>query len=267
LDFIGEVGSGRPGSEIREVRAMSVATEFAFGQGAPVALTQEVRPMPDSTHYPQSLDSALLSALLNQEHLGVGVCSGDGALTMLNPTMEEMLGEGVIVASAASWARRYHLHDEHGEPLAPGQDPLARALGGETVASQVICVRHPEKEPRFMRCNAFPIPAPGGGVLAAVVLATDITDWVNEQLRLAALRDQLVDTVNHEVRTPLSVIMGHAELITEQSALPDDLSWSVGAIDRAAGHLAKVVDTISEIADESLAASPCVPKAPTHAER
>lgn len=237
---------------------MSVATEFAFEQGPAVALTQEVRPMSDSTHDPQSLDSALLTALLNQEQLGVGVCSGDGVLTMLNPTMETMLGESAIVASPANWARRYHLHDEHGEPLAPGEDPLARALAGETVACQLVSVRSPGDESRFLRCNAFPIPAPDGGVFAAVVLATDITDWVNEQLRLDALRNQLVDTVNHEVRTPLSVIMGHTELINEQAALPDDLSWSVGAIDRAAGHLAKVVETISEIADESMTASPGV---------
>jgi hypothetical protein len=52
--------------------------------------------------------------------------------------------------------------------------------------------------------------------------------------------------------------MGHTELINEQTELPDDLSWSVGAIDRAAGHLAKVVETISEIADESMTASPGV---------
>lgn len=236
---------------------MSVARAMVPEQVASAATAWDIRSITDAAAYAPSLESALFNALLNQEHLGVGVCGPDGVLTMLNPALEEMLGEKYAPAEQPTWVRRYHFHDELGEPLAAGADPLARALRGETVTGQVVCIRRPRRAPRYMRCSAFQLRDANGDLLAAVVLAVDITDWMAGQVRLDQLRDQLVTAVNHEVRTPLAVIMGHMELIGEcQAPVPEALSWSLDAMGRATGHLEEVVNTISQIADESLAVAP-----------
>lgn len=241
---------------------MSVLAELAFAWPARrgrrhAAAKKPARGMAmssKSTHNGSDIESALFAALLNQEHLGVGVCGRDGVLTLVNPALEEMLGERHDPGAQPSWLRRFHLHDEQGRPLGRGQDPLARALHGETVTAQVVTVRRPEQPVRFLRCSAFQLRGSASELLAAVMLAVDITDWMAEQHVLDDLRDRLVTAVNHEVRTPLAVISGHMELITDQAApLPENLTWSLGAIDRATAHLGEVVDTISEIADQSIA--------------
>lgn len=202
------------------------------------------------------LESALFAALLNQDHLGVGVCGRDGVMTMLNPALQDMLGAKDVPAAQSTWLRRFHLHDEQGRPLGRGQDPLARALRGESVTAQVVTVRRPDQPVRFLRCSAFQLRGSKSEMLAAVVLAVDVSEEMAEQHQLDELRDKLVSAVNHEVRTPLAVISGHMELITEQGSVPESLVWSIGAIDRATAHLGAVVDTISEIADQSIAIAP-----------
>ncbi|HET9499189.1 MAG TPA: histidine kinase dimerization/phospho-acceptor domain-containing protein [Marmoricola sp.] len=207
-------------------------------------------------HVPE-IESALFAALLNQQHLGVGVCSPDGVLMMANAAFDEMFGDDRLPVVQPAWPHRPHLHDEQGQPLDHGQDPLARALRGEVVTAQVVTVQRPDRPVRFLRCSAFQLRGSRARMLAAVIFAVDITDWMTEQHRLEELRDQLVTAVNHEVRTPLAVILGHMELINEQDTpLPESVTWSLEAIDRAAGHLEEVVGVISEIADESLAMGP-----------
>jgi signal transduction histidine kinase len=214
-------------------------------------------PSVPSTPTPPSIESALFAALLAQEHLGVGVCGHDGVLTMVDPALERMLGAKHVQAGQSSGLLAFDLHDEVGRPLRMEQDPLARALRGESVTAQMVTVRRSGQPVRFIRCSAFQLRDCASEVLAAVVLAVDVTDSMAEQHMLDELRDRLVAAVNHEVRTPLAVISGHMELITDHVApLPEDLAWSLGAIDRATGHLGDVVNTISEIADQSMAMGP-----------
>lgn len=58
----------------------------------------------------------------------------------------------------------------------------------------------------------------------------------------------VVDVLNHEIRTPLAILMGHAEIL-EDLALEDQAAHSVTAIAAAAARLAKVADALSRIAD------------------
>lgn len=236
---------------------MSVATGLACELDAGAVPAWGALSISETMPFATGLESALFTALLNQEHLGVGVSGPDGAFVMTNPTLEEMLGEQYGATAESTWSRRHHFHDQSGRPLAAGEEPLAKALRGETVTGQVVCVRRPREAARFLRCSAFQLRDPEVGILGAVMVAVDVTDWMAEQTRLGHLRDRLVTAVNHEVRTPLSVIMGHVELIKEQAApVSEELAWSLAAIDRASDHLAEVVERISEITDESLAGPP-----------
>lgn len=58
----------------------------------------------------------------------------------------------------------------------------------------------------------------------------------------------VVDVLNHEIRTPLAILMGHAEML-EDLALEDQAARSVSVISAAAARLAKVADALSRIAD------------------
>lgn len=62
------------------------------------------------------------------------------------------------------------------------------------------------------------------------------------------LRGQLVDTINHELRTPLATLLGHTELLQDLDLdLPEAAKHSLGAIVRAGERLLDLADTVSEI--------------------
>lgn len=206
-----------------------------------------------SSEPPQpEVQAALYSALLTQHEFGVAVCGSHGVLTMLSPAMEELLGAGFRPTPEHTWPSHFHLHDEGGKPLPAGRDPLARALRGERVHDQVVSVRRPGRSVRLIRCNALRLTTDRHEPPGAVVFAADITAQVAEQRRLDHLRDRLVTTVNHEVRTPLAIIRAHLELLEEDAeSVPQAVASSLQTMRRATSRLGEVVRTISALADEA----------------
>lgn len=201
-----------------------------------------------------TLQDCLLKALLDQEQMGVGVCDSDGALVMVSPALEAALGARYLRTPDSAWAGHYHLHDEHGRPLSPRGDPLARALRGEQITDEIVSVRRPDTPVRWIRCSAFPLRDANANAtfMGAAVFVVDVTTRFAERRRLDELRDRLVETVNHQVRTPLATMIGHLELIEPSvPELPEPVQWSLRAMTRAAERLAEVVRTISDLADES----------------
>lgn len=63
----------------------------------------------------------------------------------------------------------------------------------------------------------------------------------------------IVDVLNHEIRTPLAILMGHVELLSElalgELGVGDQAARAVTAIAAAADRLAEVADALSRMAD------------------
>ena len=198
------------------------------------------------------MDAALLDALLQQPHMAVGVCDAHGVLQMMSPAMERLLGLAYRPSSRPVWERSYHLYDEQGRCLPRHATPLARTVRGEQVTDQVVSVRRPGMPVRWGLANGFQLRGDGGEPIGAAVFVLDITARAEEIRRLDDLRDQLVDTVNHEVRTPVAKIQGHIELLEDSAeSLPESARWSVAAIHRATDRLVEVAATISHLAEQS----------------
>jgi PAS domain S-box-containing protein len=194
---------------------------------------------------------AVFESLLEQTQVGVGICDRDGDLVLISPTLAMALGAGYSPTPERTWADHYCLHDEQGRQLESGGDPLARAWHGERLTDELVSVRRPGEPVRWILCSGFPLRR-NGEQLGAAVFVLDVTARMAEQRRLDELRDRLVDTVNHEVRTPVAKIKGHLELLEPAvPALPTEVRWSVEAINRATERLAEVVTTISDLAEQS----------------
>lgn len=194
----------------------------------------------------------LREALLAQCELGVAFCEADGELAAINPALETMLGAHGQPSGPESWSACFHLYDESGEhPLPPLADPLARAVHGERVVDEIVAAR-PPGQLRFLRCNAHRLHHDDGTVAGAVVFVADATDEVTRHRKLDSLRDRLVETVNHELRTPVAVIKGHVELLQdEHAACSPTAQWSLEAITRGLARLEEVLDSIRELADRA----------------
>ncbi len=77
-----------------------------------------------------------------------------------------------------------------------------------------------------------------------------------EELRgLDTYKSQLLSTVSHELKNPLAAITGHLEILSSHDDLGAEISFSVGAMERASSRLVRVVDdllTLAEVADPNL---------------
>lgn len=198
------------------------------------------------------MEMALLDGLLQQPHMAVGVCDADGVLQMMSPAMERLLGLAYRPNRKPIWERAFHLYDEQGRRLPRNATPLARTVRGETVTDQVVSVRRPGQPVRWGLANGFQLHGEDHEAIGAAVLVLDITARAEEMRRLDDLRDRLVETVNHEVRTPVAKLKGHVELLEDAVAsLPEPVQWSFGAIRRATRRLDDVVATISDLAEQS----------------
>jgi len=69
-------------------------------------------------------------------------------------------------------------------------------------------------------------------------------ELIAELQQVADYKDRLLATVSHELKNPLSAILGYAEILAAEPGLSDVARASVAAIERGGGRLARVVDDL-----------------------
>lgn len=199
------------------------------------------------------MEQALLELLTSHSTLALAVSDAQGHLTFSTPALEAIVGWSVDDMSEKPSASRIPLYDAGGRrPLRPEEAPLARALLGEVVIDQICTLERPDGQVVHLRCNAAPLRSDEGEIRGAVCLVQDVTPEWSGLLKQTELRDRLISTVNHELRTPMAIIMGHAELLSEaatEESLSGPVRQSVEAIARASRELADITGTINGLVD------------------
>lgn len=201
-----------------------------------------------------SLEGIQLRTLITQTDVGIAACNRDGRLTMLSPGLERLLGIEFRPFAEDQLVDRFDLYDVAGERrLAPEEIPLMRARHGETVRDAVICARDSRGGLVHLRCHAAPVHDDSGELSGAIVLVEDVSaEWaaVRQQHEL---RDRLVSTINHQLRTPLTSLVGHTELLADRAEeVPEDLRRSLAAVTEAGARVAALLQTVTELVDLDL---------------
>lgn len=135
-----------------------------------------------------------------------------GEILRTNPAADRLLESALIrreLPPAERW-RSLTLETPEGKPLPLEGLPVARALKGETVRNALIVFRPAPERALWLSVSAAPI-AGAERVLGAVAVLVDMTEFQ----QLQEQRDIYLHTVSHDLRTPLTVIQGHAELLRE----------------------------------------------------
>ena len=109
-------------------------------------------------------------------------------------------------------------------------------------------MKAPGQPVRHLRVNATPMVGLDGERQGAWAVMTDVTSLV--AAARGELNQSLAETVNHNLRTPLTTMLGHAELLLDQQAdFPPEANRSLEAVWRAGQRLNEVVTWISEWID------------------
>jgi PAS domain S-box-containing protein len=191
-----------------------------------------------------------LRTLMRSSAFMLMACDVDGTITFISPGLQRILGQQFRHEPVADLARAADLSTWDGsEPLSADELPLLRALRGEIVTDALITVRSTTGGRAYLRSNGAPVTDGKGTVNGAIVVIQEITADHLAKGERDELREQLVSTVNHELRTPLAKLLGHAELLRDRNV--DDLAArsSIDAIWRAANDLKELADIITDLSD------------------
>jgi PAS domain S-box-containing protein len=193
--------------------------------------------------------SAELDASLNAIADGLIIYSPEGEIVRTNQIANKLLGFTYTECHETvkeRWAARCALQPD-GAPLPLEEIPAELASRRETVQGKVLVFPHPDGSKIWMSVSAGPIYAADGRLLGVVSTYTDITPLH----QLQEQRDVYVHTISHDLRAPLAVIHGHADLLgelVEQHHLEGLLESSVAAIQRGITRMNVMIQDLVDAA-------------------
>ena len=227
------------------------------------------------------LKGAIREAEYAEETLGVVVTESseakivlqDGRIVIANPAAASALGLPVSQLTDLTATEAMHgieIRDEQGTRY-DATALLERALNEEITVSMT----EPGRPERWYVVEAIR----HAGDLHNRILFT--AREVTEERRLASIRAEVVSLVSHDLRSPLTVVIGYLDLLSRPMPAEDHTR----ALDAARRNAARMADLLEDLlsatrAEELLAASELVPTplcalaedvvgslAPTHSER
>jgi PAS domain S-box-containing protein len=131
-----------------------------------------------------------------------------------------------------------------GKPLSLEDFPTSRALGGEIVVGTELVVRRPDGHETPLLANAAPVRNAEGEITGAVAILQDITP-----LSLERLREEFISVVTHDLKTPIGIIAGFAQLLErwmETKEATGQERVAITAIRSSARRMARMVQDLQD---------------------
>jgi PAS domain S-box-containing protein len=182
-----------------------------------------------------------LRATLDSLRDGVLVVSTHGTVVEINRSVMELTGilrKEEHLLPVTEWALRVNLRLRDGRPVPPEQLATLRALQGERPGSYDAILRRTDGTDLPVAISASPVFDRAGRPRLAVAVVRD----TSEAHRLAQTREELLATAAHELKTPLSVIKAHAQLLLRRADPEPGLQVIVRQVDRLTRLLQQILD-------------------------
>ncbi len=178
---------------------------------------------------------------------GVLVISPARAIVNANPAALRLLGcsdgQALDGLSSAEFARRYRVSYGDGSRVPADAMVLQRAFDSREPLQETLVVHPPGAEPRVLSVTAAAVATderPDGALVVGVL--HDVT----EADRFERMRDRFLSAAAHALKTPLTVIKTHAQLLA-RSDLPE-LAPATAAIGRQCDHMERLVQNLLVLA-------------------
>ncbi|AGL15140.1 ATP-binding protein [Actinoplanes sp. N902-109] len=201
-----------------------------------------------------------LDTLLDSLDTGVAACDADGQMVLVNRSLHERLGTHTVAGTAEDWAARLPITDTDGTPVPAEHTSLLRALDGTPVRNAQH-ILHLNGQRRLFRINGHPITSDHGEHLGAVSVFHDITA-AHEADRLQQLlnrtKDDYLNLVGHELRTPVSIIVSYLDLLadTDPDTPAAQLQPMIAAAQRGSQRLHRLIEQLLDLSALDAGRSP-----------
>ena len=182
----------------------------------------------------------LLNTVLDTVDVGVLVIDDHGQNTYLNAKERELYLAALPEGVETTLESELLIYRDGSEELLPAeQRPLARVLSGETIAHEVHRLGR-GSEARTVSISGRQFADVAGDTAGTVLASTDVTEVV----AAVHARDKFLAAMSHEFRTPLTNILGYAELLQDDVSLSAAAKSDLQIMMRNARHLNHMVDDI-----------------------
>lgn len=196
---------------------------------------------------------AELEAIITSIPDAVMVYSPEGRLLRMNAAAERLVGYTPDQRELPLEKQMALLRVEtpEGTPFPVEERPFSRIVRGETVQGVLLVIHPPDGRTLWVSTSAAPLHTADGRLLGAVVVVTDVTALHELQEQ----REDLLHAVSHDLRSPLSVVQGQAQLLLkmlEKGCEPNRLRQSAEAIYTSAHRMnAMILDLVDAARMES----------------
>ncbi|OPZ82792.1 MAG: Sensor histidine kinase YycG [bacterium ADurb.Bin429] len=193
--------------------------------------------------------AAEMDAVITSIADGVIIYNMDGLITRMNPAITSILGlstESTVVPRQDIFAQQ-RIETAEGAPIPFEELPHRRALLGASAVGEVMVLYLEARQPCWVACSAAPIHSLRGELLGAVLTIANIT----QMHALQEERELYVHTISHDLRTPLAIIRGHAQLIRDhmvQEEQHDEAQFGIEAILRSTQRMNTLIQDMVDVA-------------------
>ncbi len=226
----------------------------------------------DTTPAPPTMESRL-GALLNSMHSAVLEIDANGRLVHANLAARKILPDLPPTPAPAEWASEFAqsctFYDIHGAPMAAGEGPLFNCLRTEEPQRDwQFTIEFYNGQRLHLLGTAEPLHGSDGRFSGVVCSYQDITELINLQ---KALKEQLDETRNaaqelrlthgelsrahnlqagfianfsHDLRTPLSGVLGFADILAISENFDEDETEYLQEIIDAGDSLRMMIDSV-----------------------
>lgn len=170
-----------------------------------------------------------VSQMLNGLDTGIARLSADGEVLALNDTYVDLYGVERDEPQRPGGAVEYA--NLRGEPLPESERPFARAARGEQFDDERVWLFDTHGDWHALSVSTRRLIS-SDEAESTLLIVHDITALIESE----RARERLAATVSHELRNPLTAIIGHADLALDDPGLPpkvrDQLEVIAGAGER-----------------------------------
>ncbi|MBI2941330.1 MAG: PAS domain-containing protein, partial [Chloroflexi bacterium] len=189
--------------------------------------------------------AAQMHAVLEGMAEAVVVSDPAGRIVLMNPAGQQALR---LLPRPEGWTlddlRHFDVRRPDDTPLPVEEWPSRRALRGEQFTDYEYVLVHPDGSRRTFLSSGSAVRDDEGKVALGVVVYRDVT----ELRRLGLLREEYVDAISHDLRAPLTVIQGHAQLIQRVANRADLVRQRAEAIIASARQMGAMIQDLVDSA-------------------
>lgn len=143
---------------------------------------------------------------------GISITNPEGRVLRINRVSRAILGiqrrpKGYGLVQ--DYYKTFDLRYPDGRPLSAEEWPPYRALRGETFTDMEVILTRPDGKRFALLFGGSPVRDEAGNIILGVNVWRDVTAL--RELELA--RREVLDLVAHDLRAPLAIVLGHAQVI------------------------------------------------------